>query len=83
MGLDAKKITWALGIAGSFPPVLWKVTPQRLAETAAGRPPGYDGMGVLAASLAEKNLIGTRSMYDRTNSITGRFPIETSTIWDD
>ncbi len=26
-------------------------------------------MGVLAASLAEKNLIGARSMYDGTNSI--------------
>ncbi len=43
MGLNAKKITWALGILEVFPPVLWKVTPQRLAETAAGRPPGYDG----------------------------------------
>ncbi len=92
MGLDAIRTTYALGIAGSFSSGTLEgyTTGAWQKPLQAGHPAM---MGVLAASLAEKNFIGARSMFDGTNSIIrslsyrdqydlGRFTVNLGKKWE-
>ncbi|MEW6187794.1 MAG: MmgE/PrpD family protein, partial [Thermodesulfobacteriota bacterium] len=63
LGLDLKQTSYALGLAGSFPAgtLEWATEGSWQKPLQAGNP-AMDG--VLAASLAEKNFIGARTIFE-------------------
>jgi 2-methylcitrate dehydratase PrpD len=63
LGLDTKQTTYALGLAGSFAAGLleWRTEGSWQKPLQAGHPAM---MGVLAATLAQKNFIGARTIFD-------------------
>jgi 2-methylcitrate dehydratase PrpD len=72
LGLDVKRTTYALGLAGSFSAgtLEWRTEGSWQKPLQAGHPAS---MGVLAASLAEKNFIGARTIFDGPDGVIRAF----------
>jgi 2-methylcitrate dehydratase PrpD len=68
LGLDAKRMTYALGLAGSFASgtLEWRTEGSWQKPLQAGHPAMC---GVLAASLAEKDFIGARTIFEGPEGI--------------
>jgi 2-methylcitrate dehydratase PrpD len=66
LGLDAKRTTYALGLAGSFPAGTqeWSTEGSWQKPLQAGHPAM---LGILAALLAEKEFIGARTVFEGPN----------------
>jgi 2-methylcitrate dehydratase PrpD len=81
LGLDVKQTKYALGLAGSFA----AGTMESTAEGAWAKPlqAGHPAMsGVLAASLAEKNFIGTGTIFDGSMGIIRAFSFKDQYDYD-
>ncbi|MFC1825330.1 MmgE/PrpD family protein [Thermodesulfobacteriota bacterium] len=72
LGLDALQTTYALGIAGSFAAgtLEWRTEGSWQKPLQAGHPAM---LGVLAASLAQKNFIGARTIFDGPDGVIRAF----------
>lgn len=66
LGLNAKRMTYALGLAGSFPSGTqeWSTEGSWQKPLQAGHPAMF---GVLSAALAEKGFIGARTVFEGPN----------------
>ncbi len=66
LGLDAKRMTYALGLAGSFTSGTqeWSTEGSWQKPLQAGHPAMF---GVLSAALAEKGFIGARTVFEGPN----------------
>lgn len=66
LGLDAKRTTYALGLAGSFTSGTqeWSTEGSWQKPLQAGHPAMF---GILSASLAEKGFIGARTVFEGPN----------------
>ena len=72
LGLDAKRTTYALGLAGSFASgtLEWRTEGSWQKPLQAGHPAMF---GVLSASLAERNFVGARTIFDGPDGVIRAF----------
>jgi len=75
LGLDAKQMTYAIGLAGSFASGVMKW--RREGSWQKPLQPGHAGMcGVLSASLGAKNFLGARSIFEEPDGVIKLFSFE-------
>lgn len=75
LGLDARQMTYAIGLAGSFAAGIMKW--RREGSWQKPLQPGHAGMyGVLSASLGAKNFLGARSIFEEPDGIIKLFSFD-------